>query len=174
VDAIVAQGAEAGGHRGTFLGAFDEALVPLAELVPAASAAVSVPVLAAGGIVDGAGIAAALAAGAQGVQLGTAFLFTPECATPRAWLAALREHETIVTPAYSGRHARAARTPFLADLAAAGEPLPYPLQRAVVADLAGVDGYGLYLGGTGASRAREVPAGELVRLLVAETDAAQG
>lgn len=172
VDAIVAQAAEAGGHRGTFLGSFDESLVPLAELVPAAAAAVSVPVLAAGGIVDGAGIAAALAAGAQGVQLGTAFLFTPECATPRVWLTALRTAETIVTPAYSGRHARAARTPFLAELVAAGEPLPYPLQRAVIADLAGVDGYGFYLGGTGAPSARELPVEELVRTLVAETEAA--
>jgi nitronate monooxygenase len=172
VDAIVVQGAEAGGHRGTFLGSFEESLVPLAELVPAASAAVSVPVLAAGGIVDGEGIAAALAAGAQGVQLGTAFLFTPECETPRAWLAALRANETIVTPAYSGRHARAARTPFLDELAAAGEPLPYPLQRAVIADLAGVDGYGLYLGGTAAPRARALPVAELVRTLVAETEAA--
>jgi nitronate monooxygenase len=172
VDAVVLQGAEAGGHRGTFLGSFEESLVPLAELVPAAAAAVSVPLLAAGGIVDGAGIAAALAAGAQGVQLGTAFLFTPECAAPHVWLEALRAHETIVTPAYSGRHARAARTPFLAELAAAGEPLPYPLQRAVIGDLAGVDGFGLYLGGTGAPRARELPVDALVRTLVTETEAA--
>lgn len=172
VDAIVVQGAEAGGHRGTFLGSFEESLVPLAELVPAAVAALSVPVLAAGGIVDGAGIAAALDAGAQGVQLGTAFLFSRECATPRAWLRALREHETIVTPAYSGRHARAARTPFLAELVAAGEPLPFPLQRVAIADLAGVDGYGFYLGGTGAPRARELPVDELVQTLVAETEAA--
>ena len=172
VDAIVVQGAEAGGHRGTFLGSFEESLVPLGKLVPEAAAAVSVPLLAAGGIVDGAGIAAALDAGAQGVQLGTAFLFTPECATPRAWLAALREYETIVTPAYSGRHARAARTPFLDELAAAGEPLPFPLQRGAIADLSAVDGYGFYLGGTGASRARELPVDELVRTLIAETEAA--
>jgi nitronate monooxygenase len=173
VDAVVVQSAEAGGHRGTFLGAFDEALVPLAELLPAVVAAVSVPVLAAGGIVDGAGIAAALAAGAGAVQLGTAFLFTPECGTPRAWLTALRQGDTLVTPVYSGRHARAARTPFLTELAGAGEPLPYPLQRMVIGDLAGVDGYGFYLGGTGAPRARELPVDELVRTLVAEIAAAQ-
>jgi nitronate monooxygenase len=173
VDAVVVQSAEAGGHRGTFLGSFDESLVPLAELLPAVVAAVSVPVLAAGGIVDGAGIAAALAAGAEAVQLGTAFLFTPECAAPRAWLDALRQGDTIVTPAYSGRPGRAARTPFITELAAAGEPLPYPLQRAVIADLATVDGYGFYLGGTAAPRARELPVRELVRTLVAETEAAQ-
>lgn len=172
VDAIVVQAAEAGGHRGTFAGSFEESLVPLAELVPRAVAAVSVPVLAAGGIVDGAGIAAALDAGAAGVQLGTAFLFTPECATPRTWLTALREGDTVVTPAYSGRHARAARTPFLTELMA-HEPLPYPLQRIVIADLADVDGYGLYLGGTAAPRARQLPVAELVRTLVAETEAAR-
>ena len=172
VDVIVVQGAEAGGHRGTFLGSFEDALVPLAELVPAVVSAVSTPVLAAGGIVDGAGIAAALDAGAQGVHLGTAFLFTPECETPRVWLDALRDRESIVTPAYSGRHARVARTPFLAELADAGEPLPFPLQRAVIGDLSSVDGYGFYLGGTGAPRARELPVAELVRTLVAETEAA--
>lgn len=172
VDAIVAQGAEAGGHRGTFLGSFEDALVPLAKLVPAVVSAVSIPVIAAGGIVDGAGIATVLDAGAQGVQLGTAFLFTPECETPRVWLDALRERESVVTPAYSGRHARAARTPFLAELAAAGEPLPFPLQRVVIGDLSRVDGYGFYLGGTGAPKARELPAAELVRTLVAETEAA--
>jgi nitronate monooxygenase len=172
VDAVVVQGAEAGGHRGTFLSSFEDSLVPLAELVPAAVAAVSAPVLAAGGIVDGAGIAAALDAGAAGVQIGTAFLFTPECEAPRAWLAALREGDTVVTPAYSGRPGRAARTPFLAELMA-HEPLPYPLQRAVIADLALVDGYGFYLGGTAAPRARELPVDGLVRTLVAETEAAR-
>ena len=77
VDAVVAQGAEAGGHRGTFLGSFEDGLVPLAELL--ASIDVAVPVVAAGGIVDGADIAARARARRAGVQLGTAFLFTPEC-----------------------------------------------------------------------------------------------
>src|SRR5205807_401945 len=107
---------------------------------------------------------------AQGVQLGTAFLFTPECETPPEWIEALRTRETVVTPAYSGRHARAARTPFLEALMAGPPPLPYPEQRAAVA--ARPDAEPFYLGGTGATRARELPAGELVRTLVAETDAA--
>jgi len=170
VDVVVAQGAEAGGHRGTFLGPFDEALVPLAELVPAAVAAVTRPVVAAGGIMDGAGIAAALDLGAQGVQLGSAFLFTPECAAPRAWLDALRQHETVVTPAYTGRPARAARTPFLEELMAGPEPLPYPEQARRRAPLRDRDGYGFYLGGTAAHRGRELPAAELVRTLVAEME----
>jgi nitronate monooxygenase len=168
VDVVVAQGAEAGGHRGTFLGSFDDALVPLAELVPQVVAAVDVPVIAAGGMMDGRDIAHVLELGAQGVQLGTAFLFTPECATPRAWLDALRTHETVVTPAYTGRHARAARTPFLEELMAGPPPLPFPEQRAVIA--AKPDAEGFYLGGTGAARARELPAAELVRTLVAEAD----
>jgi nitronate monooxygenase len=88
---------------------------------------------------------------------------------PRAWLDALRNHETVVTPAYTGRHARAARTPFLEELMSGPPPLPFPKQRAAVA--ARPDAEGFYLGGTGASRARELPAAELVRTLVAETEA---
>ncbi len=168
VQAVVAQGAEAGGHRGTFLGSFEESLVPLAELVPACVAAVSVPVVAAGGIVDGAGIAAALALGAQGVCLGTAFLFTPECETPRAWLDALRRRETVVTDAYSGRPGRAARTPFLERLMTGPPPLPYPEQRRAVEALADAERF--FLGGTGGPRARELPAAELVHTLIAEAE----
>ena len=169
-DVVVAQGAEAGGHRGTFIGSFEDGLVPLAELVPQIVAAVDVPVIAAGGLMDGRDIARMLELGAQGVQLGTAFLFTPECGAPQAWLDALRTHETVVTPAYTGRHARAARTPFLEELMAGPPPLPYPEQRAAVAARPGAEG--LYLGGTEARRGRDMPAADLVRTLVAETEAA--
>ena len=165
VDAIVAQGAEAGGHRGSFLDGFP--LVPLAELVPACVEAVSVPVVAAGGIVDGAGVAAVLALGAQGVSLGTAFLFTPECRVSRAHLDALRTLDTVVTDAYTGRPMRAARTPVLEELMAGPPPLPFPEQRAVAAERGPV-----YMGGTSARRARELTAAELVRTLAAETEAA--
>jgi nitronate monooxygenase len=170
VDAVVAQGAEAGGHRGTFLGPFEDALVPLAELVPEVVRAVSLPVIAAGGIVDGAGIAEQLDVGAQGVSLGTAFLFTPECATPTEWLEALRRHETVVTAAYTGRPARGARTPFLEELMAGPPPLPFPEQRHAVAARPGAERF--FLGGTAASRARELPAAALVRTLVVETESA--
>ena len=172
VDVVVAQGAEAGGHRGTFLGPFEEALVPLADLVPAVAREAEVLVAAAGAIMDGAGVAAALELGAQGAQLGTAFLFTPECAAPRAWLEALRTYETVVTAAYTGRPARAARTPSLEELMAGPEPLPYPEQARRNAPLRERDGFGFYLGGTGARRGRELPAGELVRTLVAEAEQA--
>jgi nitronate monooxygenase len=166
VHAIVAQGAEAGGHRGSFLGSFP--LVPLAELVPSCVEAASHPVVAAGGIMDGADIARALRLGAQGVSLGTAFLFTPEAGVPRAHLEALRSYETVVSDAYTGRPMRAARTPVLAELMAGPAPLPFPDQRAVAA----AKGH-LYMGGTGATRGRELGAGELVRLLAAEADAAE-
>ncbi|HET7572473.1 MAG TPA: nitronate monooxygenase [Gaiellaceae bacterium] len=165
VDAVVAQGAEAGGHRGSFLGGFP--LVPLAELVPACVEAVDVPVVAAGGIVDGAGVAAALALGAQGVSLGTAFLFTPEAARPREHLEALRTHDTVVTDAYTGRPMRAARTAVLEELMAGPPPLPFPEQRKAAAEKGPV-----HMGGTAARRARELGAGALVRLLVAEAEAA--
>lgn len=161
VDGVLAQGAEAGGHRGTFRGSFEEGLVPLADLLGAID--VSVPVVAAGGIVDGAGIRRALELGAAGAQLGTAFLFTPECGRPRAHLDALRTYETVVTPAYTGRPMRAARTPLLEELMAEPEVLPFPEQRAVAAARGPV-----YMGGTSARDARELPVEELVRTLVAE------
>lgn len=158
VDAVVAQGAEAGGHRGSFLG--DE-LVPLAELVPACLG--GTPVIAAGGIVCGADARAARELGAVGVQVGTAFLFTPECGARPDHLAALRTHDTVVTDAYTGRAARAARTPVIDELMACPSVLPFPDRRRESARIGP-----LYLGSTEARRAREQPAAELVReLLVA-------
>jgi nitronate monooxygenase len=161
VDAVVAQGAEAGGHRGSFQGTFP--LVPLAELVPACVDAVSLPVVAAGGIMDGAGIAEHLRLGAAGVSLGTAFLFTPEAGRPPEHLEALRSLETVVTDAYTGRPMRAARTRVLEELMAGPSPLPFPEQRKVSAQQGP-----LFMGGTAAAEGRELAAAELVRVLVAE------
>jgi nitronate monooxygenase len=158
VDAIVAQGAEAGGHRGSFLG---DGLVPLAELVPACLG--GVPVIAAGGITTRDDVRGALDLGAAGVQVGTAFLFTPECGARPEHLEALRTYETVVTDAYTGRVARMARTPVIDELIAGPPPLPYGEQRAVSAKLGP-----LYMGGTAASRAREMPAAELVRELLVD------
>lgn len=167
VDVVVAQGAEAGGHRGSFLDGWP--LVPLAELVPACVEAVSLPVVGAGGIMDGAGIAEVLRMGAAGASLGTAFLFTPEAARPREHLEAIRSLETVVTDAYTGRPMRAARTSVLDELLTGPPPLSFPEQRAVSAERGP-----LYMGGTGASRGREVGAADLVRLLVEETEATMG
>jgi nitronate monooxygenase len=142
--------------------------------VPQVVGAVSVPVVASGGIVDGGGIAAALALGAEGVQLGTAFIFCPESGASPAWRRALREFPTVVTDAYTGRPARGARTPFVAELAAGPPPAPYAVQRGLTGDFRRVDGYGWYLGGQAARLARELPAAQLVATLAAETAAALG
>lgn len=109
VDAVIAQGLEAGGHRGTFLGADLATQQGLFALLPQVVRAVDVPVIAAGGIVDAAGVAAAFALGAAGVQAGTAFLLCPEAKTSALHRAALREADargTAVTNLFTGRPAR--------------------------------------------------------------------
>lgn len=151
VDYVIAQGAEAGGHRGSFLDGFP--LVPLAELVPAIS---GVPVIAAGGIATRDDVRAALDLGAAGVQAGTAFLFTHECERPREHLDALRTYDTTVTDAYTGRPMRAACDDVLQRLMHE-TPLPFPQQRRVSRERGP-----LFMGGTGAKRCREQTVAELV------------
>jgi len=108
VDAIVTQGSEAGGHRGTFQGSFESGMVGTIALVPQVVDAVKVPVIASGGIMDGRGIAAALVLGASAVQLGTAFLLCKESGIPEAYREAIlsaHEDQTRITRAFSGgRH----------------------------------------------------------------------
>lgn len=136
---VAAQGYEAGGHRGTFAGAFDAALIGTVALVPQIVDAVRVPVLAAGGIVDRRGAAAARALGASGVQCGTAFLDTREAGTSvahRRALAAARDSDTVLTRAFSGRPARGLVNAF--EQRADAQPdaiLPYPLQNALTRPL---------------------------------------
>lgn len=109
VDAVIAQGAEAGGHRGMFLTDDIAGQPSTMSLVPQIVDAVSVPVIAAGGIADGRGIAAAFALGAAGVQIGTAYLQTPECkasALVKAALATAKDESTVMTNVMTGRPAR--------------------------------------------------------------------
>lgn len=109
VHAIIAQGAEAGGHRGIFLDDKVYSQPGTFALVPQVVDAVRVPVIAAGGIADGRGIAAALALGAAGVQIGTAYLFCPECRLSEPYRAALRaghDDDTVLTNVFTGRPAR--------------------------------------------------------------------
>ena len=151
-------------------------------LVPQVVDAVSVPVLAAGAIMDGRGIAAALALGAAGASLGTAFIATPESAAHplyRRVLAQTSAAGTRVSRVFSGREARLVRTDAVEHLVRSGpEPEPYPLQLALTrplqrAALESGDSERLFLlAGQGAALARELPAAELVATLVAETDAA--
>ncbi|MSO96511.1 MAG: nitronate monooxygenase [Thermoleophilia bacterium] len=177
-DAVVAQGSEAGGHRA---GLDSEALVGLVALVPAVVDAVDVPVVAAGGIMDGRGIAAALMLGAEGVQLGTAFLLAHESTAPEAYkaaLAAAREDASVTTRAFTGRRARALPTPMIEALEAAGaDLLPYPQQASLTAPIRerGIEAdraeWLLLLGGQGTRLARRLPVAELVAALDAETRA---
>ncbi len=132
VDAIIAQGSEAGGHRGTFDSHYRDALVGTLALVPQLVDSVSVPVIAAGGIMDARGILACLVLGAEGVQMGTAFLACPETGLNDAWRQTLQTsegHSTTVTTAISGKPARGIRNRYINEVEALDEALlPYPLQ----------------------------------------------
>ncbi|MDH3264196.1 MAG: nitronate monooxygenase family protein [Paracoccaceae bacterium] len=178
-DAVVAQGYEAGGHRGAHrLTRAGDGIGTLA-LVPQVADAVSVPVIAAGGIGDARGIAAALALGAAGVQMGSAFLLCPEAATEparRAHVAASDGSDTVMTAAGSGYPARARRTEYsdhMAPLDGSLPPFPtlYGLSGPVIAPDQADDraAFGLY--GQAAGLAREEPAGDLVARLARETGA---
>src|SRR6478609_8707191 len=134
-DVIIAQGMEAGGHRGAFDATKAEGrLVGLFSLLPAVADAVRVPVVAAGGIGDGRGLAAALLLGASAVQVGTAFLRCPEAKIPSAWADAIgrsRPEDTTITRAFSGRAGRSIATAYARAAADPTSPAtaPYPVQR---------------------------------------------
>jgi len=177
-DAVVAQGYEAGGHRGGFL---DVAETPgLVALVPAVVDAVDVPVVAAGGIMDGRGVVAALALGAQAAALGTAFLRTPEAGTNDAYRQALREADetsTVTTSAFSGKPARGIRNHYIDVFDASGvdaEVPDFPVMNYLTRPLrtssaasGSAQAQSLWAG-QGARLGRELPAGELVAALAAE------
>jgi nitronate monooxygenase len=178
VTAIVAQGAEAGSHRGTFAGPFESAMVPTLELVQSLRAAVSRPVIASGGMMDGRDIAQAIARGATAAQLGTAFLTCPEAGTPEAYKRAIltaRTDSTVITRAFSGRPARGLMNTFITKLKGQEKIiLPFPLQNALTRPMRtaaaqlGEPGYLSLFVGQGVTRARAMPAAELVQRLVAE------
>ncbi|MCE4372744.1 nitronate monooxygenase family protein [Xanthomonas hortorum] len=140
-DAVVAQGAEAGGHRGAFdASQAERQTTGLFALLPRLVDHLHIPVIAAGGIASARGIAAALTLGASAVQIGTGLLRTPEAALPSAWADALTQAEpeqTQPTRAFSGRLGRALVTPYLRATGAADAPppAPYPVQRALTAPM---------------------------------------
>lgn len=177
-DLVVAQGSEAGGHRGTFAVPFERAMIGTMALVPQVVDAVSIPVVASGGIMDGRGIAAALALGASAVQMGTAFLACAEAGIPEAYreaLLAAREDETQVTRAFSGRPARGIANRFMTAVEAGGAILPFPLQNALTRPIrtaaarAGRADYLSLWAGQGVRLARRQSAAELMARLAAET-----
>ena len=183
VTAIAAQGAEAGGHRGTFAGSFETSMVPTMELVRALREVVSVPIFASGGLMDGRDIANFLAHGADAAQLGTAFLTCSESGASesykRAMLAA-RADTTVITRAFSGRPARGLANTFTTQLTGKeGIILPFPLQNALTRPMRnaaaklGEAGYQSLFCGQGVARARALPVAELVSRLVAEMNSAR-
>lgn len=136
-DAICASGFESGGHRGTFLKPVEESLVGVVSLVPAIRAATGLPVIAAGGIMEGRSIAAMLQLGAEAVQMGTAFLLAEESAISAPWRAELKGKDadaTRLTRAFSGRYARGLENRFLREMADKEIP-PYPIQNALTQEL---------------------------------------
>ena len=176
VDAVCAQGSEAGGHRGTFIGPYEEGMIGVLALTSMLAARLSVPVIAAGGIMNGAAASAMLRAGAVAVQLGTAFLTCPEAGTPtphkQALLTPMAEH-TAITSAFSGRPARGMVNRYMQELL--GEDLaPFPILNAMTRGLrgaaakAGRTEFMSLWAGQGAPLCRAMPAAELVRVLVAE------
>jgi nitronate monooxygenase len=184
VDAIVTQGSEAGGHRGTFAGAFEAGLVGTMALVPQVVDAVRVPVIASGGIMDGRGIAAALALGASAVQMGTAFLTCHEAGIPDAYKEAIlgaHEDGTRLTRAFSGRPARGIVNRFMTEIDRTPEAiLPFPLQntltrplRSAAARLGRAEFLSLWAG-QAVRLARRQSAADLIARLAKETEEAIG
>jgi nitronate monooxygenase len=182
VDAVVASGFEAGGHRISFLRPAEDSLIGTMALVPQVVSAVNVPVIAAGGIADGRGIAAALCLGAQAAQIGTAFLACDESgasAVHREQLHSANARHTALTRAFSGRLARGIRNRFIDETRSIErEALPYPVQAWLTGQFkqaAIAQQYADLLplwSGQSASLIRHRKAGELFAALVRETSSA--
>jgi nitronate monooxygenase len=182
-DAIIAQGFEAGGHRGSFdESAAERQSIGLFALIPHLASRLNVPILAAGGIGDGRGVAAALTLGASAVLVGTAFLRCPEAKTHPAWASALENlapDGTMLTRAWTGRLARAIASDYTRawDVPGAPRPAPYPVQRGLASGLresgtkAGDIQRMQAWAGQSASMSRAIPAADFVREMWNEADA---
>jgi nitronate monooxygenase len=178
IDIVVAQGYEAGGHRGIFDPSVTDPALGTFALVRLLAQAVRIPVIAAGGIMDGQGIAASLRLGASGVQMGTAFLACPEANTSAHHRALLAQPDlcTAVTATISGRPARGIVNPFFSEIGAPGHPpvpdypIAYDAAKALhaAASSQGIDDYSVNWAGQAYALARPMPAAQLVALLVEE------
>ncbi|CAI0726097.1 Nitronate monooxygenase [Serratia entomophila] len=183
-DFVCVSGSEAGGHRPTFLGDVEQSSVGLLALIPQVAAAVKIPAIAAGGIMDGRGIAAAMLLGAQAAQLGTAFLCSPESGIAEAWRTALRtagDDSTRLTRTFSGRPARGIVNGFMERMRPFEQQiLPYPVQNALTGDIrqaaakAGRAEFMSLWAGQGVALGRPMPAAQLVALLAEELAATRG
>jgi nitronate monooxygenase len=181
VDAVIAQGTEAGGHRGTFLTEDIAAQIGTFALVPQVVDAVKVPVIAAGGVADARGIAAALALGAAGVQIGTAYLHCPEAKISAAYRAALSNataDSSVLTNVMSGRPARAVVNRLIREIGPISDLAPeFPLAAGAIAPLrakaeaAGSGDFSPMWCGQSVALARDLPAAELTKALAVEAQA---
>jgi nitronate monooxygenase len=178
VDAVIAQGLEAGGHRGYFLSDDRREPLPTAELVRELVGGVGVPVIAAGGIADARGVAAAMALGAAGVQVGTAYLLCPESTTSAVHRRALQgpgARETAFTNLFSGRPARGIVNRLMRELGPMNEAAPeFPLASPALsplrakAEAAGSGDFSPLWAGQNVAGCREIPAADLTRGLTAD------
>jgi nitronate monooxygenase len=176
VDAIIAQGLEAGGHRGTFLSEDPTTQMGTFALLPQIVRAVTTPVIAAGGIADAKGVAAAMALGAAGVQIGTAYLLCPEATTSPVHRAALQNEgarHTALTNLFTGRPARGIMNRLMQELGPMSDAPPaFPLAIAAIAPLRskaeslGIGDFSPLWSGQNALGCREVPAAQLTRDIV--------
>jgi nitronate monooxygenase len=176
VDAVIAQGFEAGGHTGRFLGSDPEEALGLFALIPLVADAVPVPVIAAGGIGDARGIAAALTLGASAVQLGTAYLHSPEANISIRHRERLSEGGTVFTNLLTGGLARGLRGRLMDDLGPVREEAPpYPLAGAALGPIRAAAekkheyGFGPMWAGQAAPLGEALPAADLTRKLAADT-----
>lgn len=177
-DAVIAQGSEAGAHRGTFASPFAKAMVPTLQLLPEITHKINIPVIGSGGMMDGHDIAVALAAGACAVQLGTAFLACPESAASPAYklsLLAARRDTTVLTRAFSGKWARGLHNEFIQRTEDKEDTiLPYPLQNQLTRPMRsaaaqqGQAGFLSLWAGQGVARIRSMSASALMETLVEE------
>jgi nitronate monooxygenase len=177
IDAVCMQGYEAGGHHGNFLAPLEDSLIGTVALVSQAVDAVSIPVLAAGGIGDGRAVAAVLALGAAAAQVGSAFLLSDESAVPppyRRVLASDAVKRTTLTRVFSGKHARGVRNRFIDELTGADDIAPYPQQHWLTRDIrtaAAAQDRPEFLSlwtGQAVGLAKALPAAEIVARLVAD------
>ena len=177
-DAVCVQGAEAGGHRATFLGDFEQSSIGLMALVPQVAQAITCPMIAAGGIMTGRAIAAALTLGADAAQLGTAFLSCPESGIAPAWrdrLLRADDDSTRLTRTFSGRYARGIVNDFMTQMQRhEHEVPPYPIQNALTADIRraaveqGNSEFMSLWAGQGVGLSRGLPAAQLMDMLAGE------
>lgn len=179
-NAIVAQGSEAGGHRGTFESTQGVPMIGGLALVPQLVDKVGIAVIASGGIMDGRGIAASLALGASGVQMGTAFLSCEEAGVPKPWLDSLlssRDTSTVLTNVFSGKYARGIKNQFIDEMSSLESEMPkYPVQNSLTRPIRNASkenedfSFMSLWAGQGSQMCRPGTAEELIDALVLETN----